>query len=386
MMESSQLASECPSTTDGDIAFMNLESARRRAWSRFWHDPARPGVAELVVEQEHMTLQFKGDPAALDRLETLARHVACADTMPSRAALIQAQVASMAHRFADARCYLAEASRLGAPHEDTCRLLLNIDQACGTDLDRVLEERREIAGKSGRLEDLLPLGALLGDLHEFSDVDHVYRQALQGYRDVSPFPVAWACFQLGMLWGELVPQPQPYRAAQWYQRAIGCLPGYTKARIHLAEIYSSSGRTSDAEALLLPALESGDPEAVWRLADVLILQGRQADAEAHLHAARVAFEALLERHLLAFADHGAEFYAGSGSNSRRALELARFNVANRPTVRAYEQAHDIAFNSGNREAASEVLAEARIRWGKAAAFASSPLDKRFSGERGGAAA
>jgi hypothetical protein len=39
-----------------------------------------------------------------------------------------------------------------------------------------------------------------------------------------------------------------------------------------------------------------------------------------MQAARFGFEALLERHFLAFADHGAEFYAGSGNNSRRAVD------------------------------------------------------------------
>lgn len=54
--------------------------------------------------------------------------------------------------------------------------------------------------------------------------------------------------------------------------------------------------------------------------DVLASQGRYAEAEVHMQAARFGFEALLERHFLAFADHGAEFYAGSGNNSRRAVD------------------------------------------------------------------
>ena len=35
-------------TTDGDIAVINLESARRRSWSRFHQDPLREGVAQIV--------------------------------------------------------------------------------------------------------------------------------------------------------------------------------------------------------------------------------------------------------------------------------------------------------------------------------------------------
>ena len=62
---------------------------------------------------------------------------------------------------------------------------------------------------SGRLEDLVPLGALLADLERFTEADAVYRQAFDSYDDISPFPLAWVCFQLGMLWGELVPVPDP---------------------------------------------------------------------------------------------------------------------------------------------------------------------------------
>ncbi len=252
------------------------------------------------------------------------------------------------------------------------------------DLDRVLEERRELAGRLGRLEDLVALGALLADLREFTDADRIYGQALEVYRDASPFPVAWVCFQLGMLWGELVPEPQTARAARWYRTAIDCLPSYTKARVHLAEIYSSSGRASDAEALLIPAISSGDPEVRWRLADVLVAQGRFAEAEAHMQAARFGSQGSRslngeeKANLLAFADHAAEFYAGSGGDYRRALDLARVNVANRPTLRAFEQAHDIAVNAGDMDAASELFAQAVQRWGDTTAFLSSKLADRRS--------
>jgi tetratricopeptide (TPR) repeat protein len=373
-------------TTDSEIAVINLDSARRRSWNRFLADPLREGVAETVVEQEQLRAQFVGDVQALDRLEVLAGELAQLEAASARAALVQAQVAAMLHRFADARRLLAQADIDGALSADVKRVLLNVDQACGANLDKVLDERRETAQKFRRTEDLVALGALLADLREFTEADRIYEQALESYRGVSPFPVAWVCFQLGVLWGELVPEPQAARAARWYRRAIDCLPSYTKARVHLAEIYSSTGRASDAEVLLIPAISSGDPEVRWRLADALASQKRYAEAEVHMQAARFEFEALLERHLLAFADHGAEFYAGSGNNWPRALDLTRLNVANRPTLRAFEQAHDIAVNAGDLEAASKLLAEARMRWESAAAFRSSRLAKLRSKQWKGAVA
>jgi tetratricopeptide (TPR) repeat protein len=339
-----EAASPGPLATEGEIAAINLESARRSSWARFAQDPRLPGVAAAVVGLERLAAQFLGDVGALDRLETLASEFARVDDS-FRAALIQAEVASATHRFADARDHLARAALLGGPRADIERHSLTIDQACGVKLDALLAARREIATASDRLEDLVPLGAVLADLERFAEADAVYRQAFYAYDNVSPLPLGWVCFQLGMLWGELVPVPDTNLAALWYRRAIAYLPGYVKARVHLAEIYASHGRSADAETLLVPALSSRDPEVRWRLADLLIAQGRVEEGETQLDAARRAFDDLLEKHLLAFADHAADFYAGSGNDLRRAVELARANAANRPTRRAVKQAHAIAANA-----------------------------------------
>jgi tetratricopeptide (TPR) repeat protein len=373
MTLSAELDTDRLLTTDGEIALINLESARRRSWSRFFTDPRREGVPESVVEHEQLTAQFVGDVCALDRLESLVNSLATEVPSAARTALIQARVSSMAHRFSDARHYLAQAEIGGAPTDDIRLLKLNVDQACGVNLDTVLDQRREIAQKSGRLEDLVPLGALLADLREFNDAHQTYMQGLNRYGDVAPFPPAGVCFQLGVLWGELVPEPDTARAARWYQRALDYFPAYTKARVHLAEIYSHRGQLSEAVALLIPAVATGDPEVCRHLSDVLAHQGKFAEAEAQMQTARSGFESLLERHLFAFADHGAEFYADSGIDLRRALDLARLNVANRPTLRAFEQAHAIAVSAGDVDVAAELLSEASKRWGSSPAFRSSPM-------------
>jgi tetratricopeptide (TPR) repeat protein len=366
MTEAALLDSECFRTTDGEIAVVNLNSARLRSWSRFYQDPHHPGAAETVLEHEQLTAQFAGDLSALDRMEAFGEELGRLDASSARAMLIQAQIASALHRFSDARHYLAQASVGGASPADVQRIFLNVDQACGSHLEEVLDERRRIVAKSGRFEDRVALGALLADIGKFNDADDIYRQALREYQDVSPFPVAWVCFQLGMLWGELVPEPQLSRAEHWYRKAIASLPCYVRARVHLAEIYLSSGRTGDAEAALRPALASGDPEVSWRLADVLTADKMDGEAAVQLETARSGFETLLDNHLLAFADHGAEFYAGSGNDASRALELAQINLNNRPTVGAFHQTHTIALAAGETCAAAEILAAATRRWGSAA--------------------
>jgi tetratricopeptide (TPR) repeat protein len=336
-----ELNDSCPRATDGEIAAINLESARRDAWARFARDPRRSGTVEEIVDLERLVLQFLGDLEALDRLEALAAQFASLDDS-SRGALVSAEVASTVHRFDDARDQLARAQRVGGARQAIERQSLAIDQACGIELDKVLAERRRIATASGRLEDLVPLGAVLTDLGCFDEADTVYRRGFYSFHGISPFPLAWVCFQLGLLWGELVPVPDRHLAAVWYRRAVAYLPGYVKARVHLAEIYASQNQWGQAEAQLQSALSSRDPEVRWRLADVMVAQGRFEEAEGYLGAARSGYGELLEKHLLAFADHAAEFYASSGNDCRRALELAHRNATNRPTRRAVQQAEEIA--------------------------------------------
>lgn len=371
-----ELEMDFPLATAGEIAVINLESSRQQSWSRFWQSPQQAGVAEYIVEQEQITLQFLSDVTALDRLESMVEQLVRLGTEPMRTALIQAQVASTTHRFAEARSYLQAASVNGTLFAAANRLLLNIDQACGDRLDAVLEARHQMAAESCRLEDLVPLAALLADLRDFDEADRIYHRALRGYRDVSPFALAWVCFQLGALWGELLPETQPSRASQWYRKAIEYVPGYVKARVHLAEIYLRDEKVEDAEALLIPARSSGDPEVDWRLADVMAAKGNFPEGEAHLQAARSGFESLLKKHLLAFADHGAEFYSGSGNDPDRAFELARVNLANRPTLRAFEQAYVTAVGADKLQFASDTLSAAETRWGATPAFSLSPLAGR----------
>src|SRR5262249_52308655 len=285
----------------------------------------RPGVAEDILDKERLLMEFLGDIGALDRLDTLASQFARAQTS-FRAALMHAAVAATAHRFEDARGHLARAAEMGGPGDAIVRHTLAIDQACGVRLDAALATRRQIAAASGQLEDLVPLGALLADLEHFDEATAIYHEGFYGYEGTSPFPLAWVCFQLGTLWGELIPEPDASVAALWYGRALDYFPRYVRARVHLAEIRLRQDRSADAESILLPVQSSQDPEVPWRLGEALLAQGRVAEAEAQLEAARHAFDELLRKHTLAFADHAAEFYAGSGGDCQRALQLARINL------------------------------------------------------------
>lgn len=129
--------------TDGDIAVNNQESARRHSWSRFWRDPLRPGIAECIVEQEQLTAQFVGDMGALDRLDMVVQCLDRVEAKSPRTTLIRAQIASMGHRFAEAKRHLDEVADWGELADVANRLSLTIDQACGTHPGQFLKPDNE---------------------------------------------------------------------------------------------------------------------------------------------------------------------------------------------------------------------------------------------------
>jgi hypothetical protein len=369
---------ELPGATAGDLAVRNHESLLDRCWYVFRRRPDRVGTAEQILEEECRRINFLGDASALDRLATLSSELRASRSSSPDTHLIAAQVASLLHQFAKATAHLNEAAACGAPEDASTRVRLAIEQAVGKNLPAVLAKRQEIAEGTGALQDLVPLGALLADVGEYEAADQTYGRAIRQYRDLSPFALAWVCFQMGVLWGETVPEPDRDRAAHWYRQAIVYLPAYTRARVHLAEIHLEAGEEDAAEVLLLPVVNSGDPEVNWRLAQAMAAQGRAKEGERQRKAACAAFETLLARHELAFADHAAEFYLSSGADIGRACDLARLNLANRPTLRAFELAYMTAKAACDEQFNSEVLVRAQAQWGATKAFAYSLLAKEIA--------
>jgi hypothetical protein len=116
----------------------------------------------------------------------------------------------------------------------------------------------------------------------------------------------------------------------------------------------------------------------WRLSELFSARGEEPEAERHMDQAHALYAALLEKHALAYADHGAEFYLAGGDDPARALDLARLNLANRPTLRAFEQAFEAANAAGDRAAAAEILAARRERRGARTFRGLSPRDRHES--------
>jgi tetratricopeptide (TPR) repeat protein len=337
----------------------------------------RQSTAMRTVEDERRRLRFLGDATALDRLVVLSDQVLRVRPESPETYVVAAKVAALRHRFTEAGVHLRSAQARGARDATVERMHLALQQIVGENASAVLAKRRLAAAASGALEDLVPLAAQLADLGEFEDAERSFLCALREPADDSPLVRAWISFQLGVLWSERMPAPDPERAARWYQLALDHLPPYALARAQLACVRLASGDPEGAEAVLRSPLllKSTDPRIPWQLSRALAALGHAEEARERLAAAAAGFEALLGRHELAFAEPAARFFLGSGKDPRRAFELARAHLANRPTLRAFVLAHEAAGALGDAGKAARLAALGRVRWGHTKAFALSALSR-----------
>lgn len=331
---------EFPLATDGYIAIHNHEGVLERCWHVILEQPSRKGTLEQLIDEENKRIQFLGDLEALGRLELLTTELLKSRPEDPQIYIAAAQVSSAAHLFSEAGHYLSRARELGGDENQISRIQLTIDQATWENLTDVLNKRQLIAEQNPDLSNYVPLGALQAEIGLYAQAHESYLKALSSYQDLSPFPLAWTCFQLGMLWGEIMPEPDLKIAATWYSQAIQYLPQYVHARVHLSEIYLEWGRLEDALNLLEPIKDIKDPEINWRKGQILEAQNKLEESKVCFAHADQLYQSLLDKHPAAFADHAAEYYLSSGANPALAFELAQLNFQIRPTLRAFNLFHE----------------------------------------------
>ena len=362
-----------PAATDGALALINHESMLDRCWQTIDQNPDRLGIAAQLIDEEYRRSHFLGDTGALDRVLTLSDTLRRQCPASSEAYLLAAQVASLVHKFDEAKRYVAEAKTLGADGQSLLRQEVSIDHATGQNWQSVLATRLSFSHETPSLQNLVALGALYAEMGLYLEAENAYLSAITQDREHSPFSLAWVCFQLGVLFGETLDQADPAAARYWYERALSYLPAYTHARVHLAELHLDAGRFDSALKLLQPVNKSADPEVSWRLAQLYAQTGQAHEASHHLARTQYIFGQLLTHHELAFADHAVDFYLEEGDDPDRALQLALLNLDNRPTLRAFELSFEAAQAARQTLLAQTLAARAAAQWKHLPAFAHSTL-------------
>jgi tetratricopeptide (TPR) repeat protein len=288
-------------TTAGSIAIANLD-----------HQIERSGGGTHSVDLLLARSRFLGDYEALERAVEITRGSA----VSADALLRRTRVRAAAHRFVEALADL-EAARPAGADERT------IDAMRATTLVSTGREN-EAVGSLEANASLRPgyaayaaLASAYAELGRYEEADRQYVAAIAELRTTSPFPYAWLYFARGKMWSEQAGDPA--RGESLYAIALAYLPEFAVANIHKAEFESARGEFPTAIARLEGVVaRSDEPEARAKLGEMRLKQGDRARGERDIAHARRRYEALLARHPLAFADHAAEFYLGSGADPERA--------------------------------------------------------------------
>jgi tetratricopeptide (TPR) repeat protein len=336
-------------TTDGAIAVSNFLGLYALSEKTAREQPDQPPAQRVSLLLTHA--QYFG---ALDDYDTAlaaaGRLVAQHPTVPE-AWLMRAAARQSLHLFRGALSDLTRASELGADKDGVDAARAGILQALGR-YDEALAIRRRLYDKRATTATIGALAQLSADLGQTARAETLFAAAQDAFDDVSPFPLAWLYFQNGLVEERA---GRPSSARELYEAAHERLPVYAPASAHLAAAVARAGDRARAISLLEPVVASSDDPEYWgQLAGLLREAGDGARADELVQKAKRRYEALLQKHAAAFADHAARFYLGVGADPKRAAALAAQNLAARPTREAYALAIDAAL------AAKDVAAACRF--------------------------
>jgi tetratricopeptide (TPR) repeat protein len=337
-------------TTSGDIALGNLNGQIHTLESMSAGGDPGGARRRTLVDLLLLRADMAGRIADLERAAEIAEALPGELPDSADAYLTRAGARAQLHRFDDAWADLDAAEQRGAPASRTRGKRASILQARGK-LEEALALQEQACAARRDIGTLGAKAALLGELGRRAEALAAFREALASFEDTSPFPVAWLFFQEGLFWER---EAREDMARAYYEAALARAPSHAHAAAHLARL-SAPAR---AEAVLSPLLsKADDPELESVMAEKLRERGDTASAGAHAKNAADRYDELVARHPEAFADHAAQFWLDVGKDPRKALDLARRNLAVRKTPKAYELAVLSALSAGDRAAACEIGAE-----------------------------
>lgn len=317
-------------TTDGSIALVNLQSQidgqQRQVLLGQSTVTQRAGLIELIA----MHGQFLGRITDYERAAELAQQLVCDAPMDRISWFVRAKTQTIFHRFPDALADLDRAEQFSSDGQDLDAARATIFQAIGR-YDEALVIRQRLAIQPN-IDSLGVLAALQFERGEIANAEHLFSQAQNCYRGISPLPIAWLYFQQGHMW---MHEGNIQRACELLEAAHSRFPAYAAAQGHLAEVYAALGKYETAIALLRPLAKlSDDPDYIAQLSRILLEANQRDEAYHWCDIATLRYEELVAHYPEAFADHAARFWLGVGANPKKALQLAQKNFEVRQTPQA----------------------------------------------------
>jgi tetratricopeptide (TPR) repeat protein len=319
-------------TTSGGLAMSNLQAQIQSLDLRVRGGGVSVGEQSELIELVALRGHILGTIADYEWAEARADGLCASHPDDGLALVSRARSRARFHRFQDALRDLDEARRCDGATAVIDAERADILQAIG-EYDAALGHFAQFAEHSPCFTSLGALATLHAERGETSVAEQYFDASRNCYRGVSPIPLALLDFQHGHMW---MAQGDLHRARTWFATSHDLLPAYAPAAGHLAEVDAEFGERRIAiDRLRALASSSDDPDYAASLARIL---AQDDETEAHewrlLAAAR--FDALMERHPEAFADHAAAFWLEVGGDADRALRLARMNLQIRGTPRAHD--------------------------------------------------
>jgi tetratricopeptide (TPR) repeat protein len=342
-----------PITTDGVLARSNLEAMIAAYQGMVAREPAWGGARLSLVTVLEARASTYGRVEDLERAAEVAEDGVGRAPRSPEAWLARAAARAGLHRFPDASADLDRALALGAEPDVVMAQRASIALARGDFAGALGIAHARAAREPGMATDSA-LGVTLAESGDLAMAAQAFTRALAEYRDTSAFPVAFVEFRQGLL-AERVGDFD--RAAERYGAVLRRLPGHAQAAVHLAGIEMVRGRLDAAEEALRTLLpEASDPEIPATRAALARRRGDLPRAVREESAAGDRFQALVERHPDAFADHAARFFLDR--EPREALRWAVHNLDVRQTSEAYDLALSAALLVGDRRVRCELARRA----------------------------
>lgn len=338
-------------TSQPDRAVANLDRRIENLYARLKKRPEQISVFPKLIPALLDRVMFLGTFDDYDRAFQAAQAYLRVRPRDAEAHLLHARVNAAVHRFDAAQADIARAHELGAHPSAYRDLQASVWQAVGKfDRARALHERGVEVNPTIRSLGLYAV--FLAEIGDFERAENMFQKALASYRDVSPFPLAWVCFEWGRLYEKV---GSPSRARHMHQLAHERLPQFQAAAGHLAGAYVATGETDRAARLLRTlTTESSNPEYRGQLAIIERKLGNIDIADELLQRASREFDQLLARYPQAFGDHAARHFLDAGVRAAQAHELALLNLKHRPIPAAYELAIEAALQADEQFSACAV--------------------------------
>ena len=340
-------------TTSPQIAITNLNSQIASAEKIVAKAPERIEFRKQLFKLLATRAQFLGTFADFDRMAELTT------SAPSSIDeyLLRIKFLTTIHDFSEAERLLLAGEKVYAESDELKRLWIPIKLARRENLSEVRSKALTELNKTRSYGNLVMMAGIESELGNFDIADQLFSEAITNYNDASPMPIAYLLFQRGVMWSEKA--GDAVRGRKLYMEAVHYLPQFVVAEVHLAEAERSIGDSSGAIERLKIISETQDPEPSGLMGELLTEAGRKSEANIHLTLARTRYNDLLQKYPFAFADHGAEFFSGPGADAERALKLAKLNLSNRKSERAYIVAIGAAEAANSRSELCALIAETR---------------------------